>query len=270
MAGRLSIRNLLSESALPLRRRPDAGRRAATDPAQQNLRSHERHRLSRLARTVQYRMRFLGCLAASLLIMIAVAHIPMADGWPTVGWYVVPQAETISVDLLDAQRSERGSQRGVPVTRLDDDGAPSAPDGEPLPDESAELITKNEADSPPPIERISGRRVFEAAHDMPQIVGGIGAYYIHIEYPEEALLQGIEGRLLLSFVVETDGRTSGVEVIRTLHPACDSAAVRALRRTRFVPGRQDGEIVPVRMHLPVRFKIVDRNEGLTTAKGAES
>ena len=270
MAGRFFILNPHSESAPSPWRRPKEGREDAADSAQQNLRRHERHRIGRLARTSQYRMRFLGCLAGSLLIMIAAAHIPIDYDWPVVGWYVVPQAETISVDLIESEKAERDSQRGVPITRLEKDGAPSAPDGEFLPDETPDPLASDEAKSAPRTERISGRRVFEAAHDMPQIVGGLGAYYIHIEYPEEALLEGIEGRLILSFVVETDGRTSGVKVIRTLHPACDSAAVRALRQTRFVPGRQDGEIVPVRMHLPVRFKIVDHGEDFTTAKGDKS
>lgn len=270
MAVRLSIGIFLSGSALRLRRLPKAGLRIGAYLAHANLMRSDRHRLARIGRTSQYRMRVLGCLAASLLMMIAAVHLPVGGGSSKIGWYIVPQAERISVDLIDVENSDRASQLGAPITRLDRNGAPTMPDGKPMRDESPQPIAANEAASRPAPERVSGRRVFEAAHDMPQIEGGIGAYYIHIEYPEEAILKGIEGRLLLSFIVETDGRTSGVEVIRTLHPACDSAAVRALRQTRFVPGRQGGEAVRVRMHLPVRFKIVDRDDGLTTANGAES
>jgi hypothetical protein len=46
-----------------------------------------------------------------------------------------------------------------------------------------------------------------------------------------------------------------IEVAKPLHPLCDSAAVRALRSVQFTPANHDGEIVPIRMHLPVRFKL---------------
>ncbi len=61
---------------------------------------------------------------------------------------------------------------------------------------------------------------------------------------------------MLRFVVGTDGRARDIVVMQPLHPLCDSAAVRALRQTTFVPGRQDGKRVAVRMQLPVRFRLV--------------
>jgi hypothetical protein len=44
-------------------------------------------------------------------------------------------------------------------------------------------------------------------------------------------------------------------VVESLHPLCDSAAVDALQSVRFHPGTRDGEVVPVRMSLPVRFQL---------------
>ena len=70
----------------------------------------------------------------------------------------------------------------------------------------------------------------------------------------EGIDQGIEGRLVLAFVVEPTGRPSDIEVLHSLHPLCDSAAVDALRKTRFIPGKQNGRVVRVRMRLPVRFR----------------
>ena len=99
--------------------------------------------------------------------------------------------------------------------------------------------------------------VLNFVEHMPAISGGIGAYYIQIDYPEEAIMQGIEGLLVLTFTVNTDGSTSDVRVTQPLHPLCDSAAVRALRRTAFIPGQQDGRLVRVRMRLPVRFQLIN-------------
>ena len=69
--------------------------------------------------------------------------------------------------------------------------------------------------------------VLEYSERPPQIKGGLGNFYIHIEYPPEAVARSIEGRLLLSFFVDTEGRPQDIEVMKSLHPLCDSAAVRA-------------------------------------------
>lgn len=190
--------------------------------------------------------------------MIGAAHVPVGTGWSPVGWYVVQPTETITVNLVENQDGSVRPESGPPITIFEDADQSNPTGEEDVADETAGFAPDElAARRPPAVERIRGRRIFDAAQTMPHIVGGIGAYYIHIEYPEEALMAGIEGRLMLSFIVEPDGRTSGIDVIRPLHPACDSAAVRALRQTRFVPGRQNGERVPVRMHLPVRFRLVD-------------
>ena len=99
--------------------------------------------------------------------------------------------------------------------------------------------------------------ILEYAEIMPEIPGGMGAYYILIEYPDEAISKGIEGSLSLIFTVNQDGTTSDILVERPLHALLDSAAVQALRRTRFIPGRHQGETARVRMRLPVRFQIVE-------------
>jgi TonB family protein len=93
------------------------------------------------------------------------------------------------------------------------------------------------------------------ANDQPQIVGGMGSLYLNINYPAEARQKGIEGRLTLEFVVETDGTVSNIQVAKSLHPLCDSAAVKGLRSVEFVPAKYNGKVVPVRMELPIRFQL---------------
>jgi protein TonB len=88
-------------------------------------------------------------------------------------------------------------------------------------------------------------------------MGGAGSFYLSIDYPEEARRRGIQGRVILDFIVNAQGRTQDVRVLQSLHPLCDSSAVAALKRTRFVPGKRNGEAIPVRMRLPVRFQLVN-------------
>lgn len=189
--------------------------------------------------------------------MLAVAHLPFGGVGDSVGWYVARPDEREHLELIGLS-SPDPLPEGSPITRFEADAETPPPDEDAPAQEAREELDNRTSPTiaERTLTRMQGRRVLDAAQRMPQIVGGIGSYYIHIEYPEEAMLAGIEGRLVLSFIVETSGRTSAVEVVETLHPACDSAAVRALRKTRFVPGRQNGDIVPVRMRLPVRFKLV--------------
>ncbi len=105
--------------------------------------------------------------------------------------------------------------------------------------------------------------VLDHAEIMPQIRGGLGAYYILIEYPKKAINLGIQGRLTLTFTVNQDGTTSDIVVSKPLHSLLDSAAVQALRRTRFIPGQHLGEFARIRMRLPVRFELVHSADSLT-------
>ncbi len=123
-------------------------------------------------------------------------------------------------------------------------------------DEEVDDHTRAE-DSAPELSKVENMPVLDFVEEMPQVRGGLAAYYIHIEYPAEAKLRGIQGRLILGFVVEPDGTTSNVHIMDGLHPLCDSAAVRALRRTTFIPGQHQGKAKRVRMRLPVRFVLID-------------
>ncbi|MFO8100341.1 MAG: energy transducer TonB [Salinibacter sp.] len=90
----------------------------------------------------------------------------------------------------------------------------------------------------------------------PQLIGGLGAYYLQIHYPEPARRKGIQGRLMLRFDVTETGRAVDIDVSAPLHPLLDSTAVRALRAVRFRPATQHGVPVSMSMKLPVRFRIL--------------
>lgn len=109
---------------------------------------------------------------------------------------------------------------------------------------------------PPSLEKLAP--ILEFAEKAPELVGGLGGLYLQIRYPQAAIERGIQGRVILKFVVEPDGRTSGIVVEKSLHALCDSAAVQALRKVTFLPGRHEGRAARVRMRLPVRFQLVDK------------
>ena len=90
---------------------------------------------------------------------------------------------------------------------------------------------------------------------MPSIVGGINAVAQSIVYPEEAKEERIEGKVLVTFVVEPDGSVSNAEVTKGVDPRLDAAALRAVESIAFEPGFHEGEAARVQMTLPISFKL---------------
>lgn len=207
---------------------------------------------------IRYRLRLMIALVVSLLLVTICFNLPIASNQRPKPWK--PQfgqhgmiAELRPPAYLLPPITGTGT---IPAGSRDVDPAPAA-----LPAE----ITTDQTDSgleSADTWRIETQSVpiLEYAEIMPEIPGGIGAYYILIEYPEKAISQGIEGRLTLIFTVNQDGTTSDILVERSLHALLDSAAVQALRRTRFIPGRHQGETARVRMRLPVRFQIIEPSD----------
>lgn len=89
----------------------------------------------------------------------------------------------------------------------------------------------------------------------PVLVGGIGRFVQSVQYPNAALIKQIEGRTVARFVVGETGAVSCAELTVSLGPDLDAEALRAVRAARFSPGTQNGRPVPVRMSLPVVFRI---------------
>lgn len=211
-----------------------------------------------------YSVRMMLCLVLSLIVVSLSFRLPIGTADRPFGWGRMGRPLTDMPGLIDVNLKR--PEPGMPVT----DFGKNAPAPDKLGDDvhkidTVEPVLQPDSTIAPRMDGLMGLPVLEFADVMPDIAGGIGAYYIRIDYPEEARRKGIQGRLVLLFVVEPDGSTSNVEVLQPLHPLCDSAAVRALRRTSFVPGQQAGRPVRVRMRLPVRFELLDPDSTATVA-----
>ena len=77
-----------------------------------------------------------------------------------------------------------------------------------------------------------------------------------MRYPKEARQQGIQGRIICSFIVAADGSVCNVEVVQGINSQLDKEAVRVLSlMPRWVPGERNGEKVNVKCLLPIDFEI---------------
>ena len=78
----------------------------------------------------------------------------------------------------------------------------------------------------------------------------------HLKYPKEAKQAGIEGTVLVKFVVGKNGGIQEIEVLQGAHPVLDAEAVRVVRSSpKWKPGIKDGRPVRVTYRIPVKFSL---------------
>jgi TonB family protein len=100
--------------------------------------------------------------------------------------------------------------------------------------------------------------VKEVVEDMPDPVNGLlQDISTQITYPEKARNENIEGLVFVEFVVKKDGNVDQVKVINGIGYGCDEEAVRAVRATKWNPGKEQGKPVEVRMVMPIAFALSD-------------
>lgn len=106
----------------------------------------------------------------------------------------------------------------------------------------------------------SEAEIFTIVEQMPSFPGGEQKLLEYVakntKYPQIAQDNGIQGRVFVSFVVETDGSISNVKVTRSLGGGCDEEAVRVIESMpKWEPGKQRGQVVRVSYQIPVNFKL---------------
>ena len=103
-------------------------------------------------------------------------------------------------------------------------------------------------------------KVFDVVEQMPSFPGGDAALMKflseHIKYPVVAEENGIQGRVIATFVVERDGSITDVKVVKSVDPSLDKEAIRVLKSMpKWIPGKQNGSAVRVKYTVPVTFRL---------------
>ena len=103
-------------------------------------------------------------------------------------------------------------------------------------------------------------KVFDVVEQMPSFPGGPQALMQwlseNVRYPVVAQENGVQGRVVVSFVVERDGSITDVKVVRSVDPSLDKEAARVVKSMpRWIPGKQNGQAVRVKYNVPVAFRL---------------
>ena len=101
-------------------------------------------------------------------------------------------------------------------------------------------------------------KVYEVCEQMPIFEGGDAALMKYltdsVKYPEMAKKHGVQGRVVIGFIVEKDGSLTDVKVLRHVDIALDAEALRVVKgMPKWIPGRQNGKRVRVRYLLPIHI-----------------
>ena len=178
---------------------------------------------------------------AKILLTVPVAAVAVVA-------FATPKAESLSKEIEhDSNALVNSVVRSMPAEAA----APETAAADSLRGRVADVTAGSSKDD---------GRVFDVVEDQPRYPGGTNALMAYlrdnIKYPAEAAKAGIQGKVIVQFVVGKDGTVRDVKPIRNISPELDAEAVRVVAAMpKWVPGYQRGEAVNVRYTLPVNFRM---------------
>jgi protein TonB len=127
-------------------------------------------------------------------------------------------------------------------------------------DAGGEVLKAKEVIAQPEPPKEEENKVFDVVEVMPSFPGGQGALMQwlskNIKYPVVAEENGVQGRVVVTFVVEKDGSITDVNVVKSVDPSLDKEAQRVVKSMpHWIPGKQNGSAVRVKYTVPVTFKL---------------
>ena len=109
-------------------------------------------------------------------------------------------------------------------------------------------------------EKVDTTKVYDVVEQMPCFPGGNQKMQDFIEknlhYPKECAENGIQGRVIIDFVVERNGTLTNIRVIKSVNPALDKEALRIVKlMPKWIPGKQCDKKVRVKCIIPIPFRL---------------
>lgn len=165
--------------------------------------------------------------------------------------------EVVLAEVVDEDRKMKDTQEV-----LENTAQLGAENHEGKEDATKEVVKKEVVEEAPVVEKPKDEGPVNIAmvEQKPSFPGGDAAMYQwlsnNINYPAAASEEGVQGKVIVQFIVEKDGHISGVHVVRGKHPALDAEAKRVVSKMpRWTPGRNNGQPVRVTYNLPVTFRL---------------
>lgn len=103
-------------------------------------------------------------------------------------------------------------------------------------------------------------KVYQVVGQQPNFPGGKEELFKYLAYnmiyPADATKNKVEGRVLVTFVIEHDGSISNVNVVNSVYPSLDKEAIRVVSEMpKWIPGKANGKTVRVKYTIPITFRL---------------
>lgn len=208
-----------------------------------------------------YIIRFEIGIILSLLAFISATKINIQQSETEIGMEIERQEIVHMEEVVQTRQETRVPAPPKPVIPI------AVPNDEIIENEiinlDAELRLDDYIEIPPAppampeMEEEIEEEIFVVVEQMPELIGGLQSIQKLIRYPQMAIMAGIEGRVIVQFVIDQNGNVRDPVVVRGIGGGCDEEAIRAVKQAKFVPGRQRGKPVQVRYSLPITFSLTD-------------
>lgn len=197
-------------------------------------------------------------LVVTLLIFIVATRIDFVTGESDI--HITKEQDVVQMEeIVQTEQEEKPPAPPRPQVPIE------VPNSEIIEDQDIEVDAEINFDEPlemppPPTEEKEEEvedeeDFFVAVEKMPKLKGSLGDLQKKIKYPEKARKAGIEGRVVVQFIVNEEGEVEDPKVIRGIGGGCDEEALRVVKKAKFEPGQQRGKNVRVRYSLPFVFML---------------
>lgn len=209
-----------------------------------------------------YRVLVMASMALSLALVTSLLRLDVEPAERTQGTLYADHEIVLLEEIQQTRQVERPPAPPRPPAPIE------VPDDEVLEEEEftfdAEIDFEEVAELPPPpvveppkvVAPEPEPEIFVVVEQMPELIGGLASLTDVLQYPDVARKAGISGTVIVQIVVDPEGMPRDPVVLRSASALLDGAAVEAVLKLRFVPGKQRGRPVPVRMAFPVRFNLI--------------
>jgi len=196
-------------------------------------------------------------LVLSLTILIVAFRVNMT----TQSSFQVQMEEQETVDMKQIQQTQQEKEPPPPPKPP---VPQEVPNNEVIEDQDVDFDASLDMDEsldtsgPPPDddeEEEEEQEIFMVVENQPELIGGMKALQESVDYPDFAKKAGIEGRVIVQFVVDEQGNVTNPKVTRGVHKLLNEEAIKAVKDQKFKPGKQRGKAVKVQMSLPVTFRL---------------
>lgn len=188
-----------------------------------------------------------------LICFIAAVKIELRTGEVEIN--LIDEQEMVEMeDIIQTEQIEKPPPPPRPPVPVE------VPNDEVIEDEVLDLNFELNLDErielpPPPEQEDEVENFFIVVEQMPSLIGGLSSLQNCIDYPLAARRAGIEGTVVVQFIVNEQGNVEDPRIIRSQGGGTDEEALRCVRLAKFEPGRQRGTAVRVQYSVPVIFRL---------------